>query len=246
MIEQISNPIVKPMSKGVIFTPSLPDIGNLEVNLDSSNSGGVVFDGSKISQWNDISGNGRHATQVSMASQPVPSTAFNVPGIEIAPADVFMNIPFTYDWTNNPFTLIAVASKGSGTSFRGIVSNRFGAGASNWFTLGQDGSNVILLERTFPAVPSLTSGFDPRNQPPQIYEYNHGTSDSLYINGVLADTDVVGNIGGLTNDLRIGWWVGALQGWAGPINQFLIWSKSINGDERFDILAALRPKWQGL
>jgi len=245
MIGQISNPIVKPIVLGPIFTPALPDISNLEINLDASESGSILTPTGNVSAWLDIE-KGNNATQVLLASQPTFGTINNVPGVNFGSVDSVMNLPFTYDWTNLPFTIIAVATKRNSTGFRGIISNRFGAGAGNWWIVGQNISQLMVLERTRPTLPVMDFSFDARSQPPQIYEFNHNSNDTIYLNGVLTDTQASGAIGGLTNDLKIGRWLTASQAWDGFHHQILVYSKSINVDERSDLMAALRPKWQGL
>jgi hypothetical protein len=50
-------------------------ISGLAVWLDASVSSSITLNGGNVSQWNDLSGNGRNATQATAASQPSYSTA---------------------------------------------------------------------------------------------------------------------------------------------------------------------------
>ena len=50
------------------FTPR--SIAGLALWLDGADANSVTLNGSTVSQWNDKSGNGRHATQATAASQP--------------------------------------------------------------------------------------------------------------------------------------------------------------------------------
>lgn len=46
-------------------------LAGLELWLDASNSASITLNGSNVSQWDDLSGNGRHATMATAANQPL-------------------------------------------------------------------------------------------------------------------------------------------------------------------------------
>jgi hypothetical protein len=58
--------LLRPRATG--FNPK--SIPGLALWLDGSSASSVTLNGSTVSQWNDLSGNGRHATQATAASQP--------------------------------------------------------------------------------------------------------------------------------------------------------------------------------
>ena len=58
--------LLRPLATG--FSPK--QIAGLALWLDGSVSTSVTLNGSTVSQWNDLSGNSRHATQGTAASQP--------------------------------------------------------------------------------------------------------------------------------------------------------------------------------
>lgn len=254
MITQVSTPIIIPVTSSVIFQRPLPDIGNSEVDLNAADSGSFRFDAQKIPRWNDFRRNGIAATQSSVVAQPSFGVSNNLPGVKFGGLDHVLDVNFTYDWTNNPFTIIAVASKLSGLSFEGIIGNRFGAGSAQWFTLGSadtggGGAPQMEVETTVP-FPNLVSTplFDARDAGAQIYEYNHIPSgnDTFYLNGTLQNTQSAVAIGGVTNDLKIGRWLLASQTWNGFMHQILIYSKSITTIERDDLNETLIINWPNL
>ncbi|MEA3272466.1 MAG: hypothetical protein U9P90_02255 [Patescibacteria group bacterium] len=77
-------------TSSILWTPA--NLTNLELWLDASDSGTITKDGSnKVSQWDDKSGNGNHATQGTEANQP----AYNA-------ADNSVNFDGSNDWMQLP------------------------------------------------------------------------------------------------------------------------------------------------
>lgn len=60
--------LLRPTASGG-FNPK--KIAGLELWLDANNSASITLNGSNVSQWNDLSGNGRHATNATAAEQPL-------------------------------------------------------------------------------------------------------------------------------------------------------------------------------
>jgi hypothetical protein len=75
------------------WTPA--DLTGLALWLDADDSSTITLNGSTVSQWDDKSGNDRHATQATAVSQP----AYNATGLNGKPAlitddvDDRMNLP---------------------------------------------------------------------------------------------------------------------------------------------------------
>jgi hypothetical protein len=91
------------------FTPILPVTSNLFARYDASNSGSITLSGSNITQWNDISGNGKTATQSTSTSRPtlVASGLNGRNTISFDGNSDFFNISNTTVLSNN-FTVYAV------------------------------------------------------------------------------------------------------------------------------------------
>lgn len=62
----MNNRLMRPRLSG--FNPL--SISGLAAWYDASNAGSVTLNGSTVSQWNDLSGNGRHQTQATASLQP--------------------------------------------------------------------------------------------------------------------------------------------------------------------------------
>ena len=62
--------LLRPLASG--FNPK--SIANLGLWLDASDTSSLTLNGSTVSEWRDLSGNGRHAVQASAALQPGATT----------------------------------------------------------------------------------------------------------------------------------------------------------------------------
>lgn len=76
--------LLRPRASGGFDPRSIP---GLAVWLDASRSSSITLNGSNVSSWADLSGNGRNATQATAASQPAYSTAA-LNGRNVVTADV--------------------------------------------------------------------------------------------------------------------------------------------------------------
>ena len=130
--------LVDPYRFGVPWTPSRITTA---LWLDAADASTVTTVSGAVSQWNDKSGNGRHATQSTAANRPTyPATTLNnISTIE-------------FDGTNDVLT--ATLSSGLGSSFgvfavvvplryqtiEGYVVSEVASYSNYWFTLGRGGT----------------------------------------------------------------------------------------------------------
>lgn len=84
-----------------------------------------------VSQWNDLSGNGRHFKQSSAGNRPTKSTVFEAGAIDFAPSS-FLSLDSVFDGiTGDAYTVAMVASLPSWSSgYRGLSLQ---SGASKYF-----------------------------------------------------------------------------------------------------------------
>lgn len=219
---------------------------NIAVHLDAMLTDTIQITGGKVHAWLGVNGV-NSAVQTIEGSKPVLGTAFSRPGVKFDATDDYMVAPFTYDWTNNPFTVLVVATKLASTGFKGIIGNRFPSTPASWWTLGQDDPSNMVVERTSGDV-LLTYGFNAQSQPPQIYEFAHNpgaSTDTIYRNGTLATSQAtVANIGGVSNELRIGNWVVPTQSLDGLIHEVIVRVDLLNPTQRAAFVASAAAKWQ--
>jgi len=141
----------------------------------------------------------------------------------------YIDTPLTLDWTANNWTICLWASRNvaAASNFKGIFSNRFGAGAGHWLTIGRYNVNRAVVEwGTGTAI-----DFDGNDCPTSLTHYavvKTGTLLSLYLNGVLVNTQDIGaaSIGDTTNAVKLGNWLAlnADQAWHGVIDDVRIYN----------------------
>lgn len=196
--------------------------------------------------WEDQKNNFDAAQSVS-ASRLTVGTVFGEQGAQVDVVDDFMTIPFFYDWTNLPFTILVVATRLASTGFKGIITNRNPNGSGSWFTMAQQDTSNMRVERTGGNT-ALNFNFDAKSQPPQIYEYNHNPTagrDQVYRNGILeSDVATLSNIGDITKILRIGTHTFNIRSWDGFLHQVEIWTGLFSPAFRASRNTELNLKWQ--
>ena len=141
------------------------------------------------------------------------------------------------DWNNINFTVEAWAKLEVDNTWRGLVGNRFGAGNANWWTLGirSDGEVVIETGPTGKVV-YLRSKVYPAGLGWKHYvAVKSGNVFKLFISIISRGTlTIPGNVGGTTNELRIGMWAGLPQIWYGLISLVLVYSRVLTFQEILD------------
>jgi hypothetical protein len=114
-----------------LLTPDkIPGI-NIAAWFSAMESGSVILDGTTASQWSDISGNNRHATQATKANQPT-YTPNGLNGKPVLTFDgVNDNMAVNYNYAGNAATLYAVAARlPGGSSEQWVFSSYDGMGGS--------------------------------------------------------------------------------------------------------------------
>jgi len=162
--------------------------------LDAADASTITTVSEAVSQWNDKSGNGRHASQNTAANRPVVTSA------GLGGKDVI-----TFDGTNDALT--ATLSSGLSSSFgvfavvvplrnqtlEGYVVSEVSSYSNYWFSLGRggvslgqkmgigmfDGTNNPISENL--ALPTLSNGYimngirDTAASPRKLFYYENAT-----------------------------------------------------------------------
>lgn len=231
---------------------------NLKLWLDSGDSTTFTYGTSpKLSQWDDKSGNGNNFSQPTSVDQPtfLANSINNLDGININGVNEWMYAPsFGIDWTADDFTVFVVAQMDADgavgfAKYRGIIGTRFGPGSGSWWTVGQHGFlNTIGIETSGGFF--ADSNFSAPGAGPfvtMLRKTGSGTGSpmELFINNVsLTSINLTASgIGSTANDIGIGRWLGADQGWKGEMGEFLVFNKSLSATEVKMIYDYLSKKW---
>lgn len=224
------------------FSPA--SIAGLKVWLDVSNYGSLTFNGTNVSQINDLSGNGFHATQSTGSWQPAyqatgfngrPCVYFNASIVQrlVSSATIanYINTPTT----NPQFTLLAAwysqttantgsIAWGSDSQANGRVffSSFFGLGTSGYFDVvnasgGRLGAFTLTQSKyTAPAI--LTA-------------YRHGSSMAVRGNGTVdaSKSNASGSFSTTTAKLSLGSADGT--GGASYLAEVLVYSAALSATD---------------
>jgi len=219
-----------------VWTPMDVDTS---VWYDSSDLDSITLVDNRVSQWNDKSGNGNHATQGTAAARPFISEDAETGLNQLLwnGLDINLDSGFSMDWTYDPWTVFIVATAaGSLGGLGGLIGNRFGS-FSAWWTLGFN-STIMAMEGGPPF------GNDPRGAGKQIYSFNRpSTLMEGFLNGTSTGTATVGLCGGVGSILKLGRWFTTGQQWVGKVQEVIILERVPSVDERKKVEGYLAHKY---
>jgi len=128
-----------------------PSLISTALWLDAADASTVNATSNAVNQWNDKSGNARHATASSTARPTYNPTAFNSrPGLtfdgtaNVLRADSLATIAQGDD---SPFSVAVVFNATSGSTFRNLLGFGSSGGSSYFHTLQFDVSNLFVQSR---------------------------------------------------------------------------------------------------
>lgn len=227
------------------FSPK--SISNLSLWLDAADANSFTLVGSNISQWNDKSGNNKHAIQSTGSNQPIylPSSVdfdgtanyMEVSGLNVRPANIFAVVKA--DSVTSGQMHIVRYGRNPGTSFE--------------FTIRQSNSDIVALwgYGTGTSLITLTgtgSGTLTRQLLTSTWD---GTQANLYVNGTSvassnrSDSQFVG-----TSVIRIGASFATDSDtsapsllWNGTMNEILLFNQTPSRSDREKLEGYLAWKW---
>jgi len=181
--------LLRPLATG--FNPK--SIAGLAVWLDMSKESSVTLNGSTVSQVNDLSGNGLHATQPTAANQPTYASTINgrrvVTTTDSPATNLFVVDPVA---ANTGLSLFAVLRR-EGSSSRhltfgvGANSEQVTAGATGWVALFQSGINAAASFANNTTQAAVPGGFS--NNETAVFALTHSGSEIInYKNGSASAT----------------------------------------------------------
>jgi hypothetical protein len=196
------------------FNPT--SISGLKLWLDVANTSSLTFNGSTVSQVNDLSGNGFHATQGTANNQPTYQAAgFNAkPTLFFDTTDSITSSATIADYfltpTTNPTTVLVMACYMPTLELSGTII--FGSDAQangRVFFNSHFGSSLFLFDTVNTSSGRLSAGSqtnDGWTAPHIMTAYRIGAVMSLRRNGVeiVGKTNASGNYSATTAKLQIG------------------------------------------
>jgi hypothetical protein len=247
--------LLRPIASGG-FNPK--SIAGLSLWLDSSKASSLTFNGGTVSQWDDLSGKGFHATQSTGNDQPTyQATGLNSrPTLFFDTTDSVLSTATTADLVLTPTTSPSMAfflvcympafiSSGAiAFSSETISSNRI------WFYSHFDlgaGNRAVF----FDTVNANTGRTSAQNQtdtgwgtPHILTAYRFGATMSVRRNGVqiAGRTDASGNYTATNLKLQLG---KAVDGGGSQmyLSEFLAYAQSLSTDQVDTIERSLARKW---
>lgn len=211
--------------------------------LDAADASTITESGGAVSQWNDKSGNARHATQATSNRRPVyTNSGLNGKNVLTFTDDFLANS--TTDWGDSASSVfIVLGATGSGT-FRNIITT--GTGLTNQWGYGITNANVY-------AIFQILVGAQPFSQASGITDIlcftsagRSGTSVSatLTTNGTLSGTQTRSNFG-LTSaaGIVIGSNNSVSEPFTGFIGELVLIPEIASTDNRQKIEGYLAHKW---
>jgi hypothetical protein len=216
------------------FTPL--SVAGCQMWLDADDASSFTYSsGVSVSQWNDLSGNGKHVTQGTAANQPSRNGSVNGrtsvvwdgsnDALKIAPASFTLAQPFT------AFAVVTLTgASNQDTVFDGdSVVCALAADTNDWVF----GTSTIL------------AGGQPTTAAQILTAVFNTTSSALYMNGGSAIAS--GGIGSNSlQGLRLGQLRSGLESFyqlGGSICEVIFYSSSLGSADRANVEAYLRTKW---
>lgn len=242
--------LLRPRASG--FNPK--SISGLKLWLDIANTSSLTFNGSTVSQVNDLSGNGFHATQGTANNQPTYQAAgFNSkPTLSFDTTDSITSSATIADYFLTPtsaptFTLLMacysplaadtgqiVFGSDSQANGRVLFSNNFGGNAGNvlFDTVNATGgrmNQVISQPTVAPHIMTI---------------YRHGATMAFRVDGVtlVTKTNASGNFATTTAKLQLGKCDGG-GGNSMYLSECIVYAAALSGSDLAKAERGLGKKW---
>lgn len=243
-----------PRANDLVIAGGPPVIGGCKLWLDATK--GVTKDGSNlVSQWNDQSGNGNHATQGTGANQPTWTAASS--GINGNPFLAFSSASSQYMTANGAATTFSGSDKPFSLAI--VFKKTTNSGTQNYFALGRassttpvhqlytNGSSNYAFYRRDDASSSVTTGAGtPDTSTHVVTVVFTGTDISIWVDGTNVVSAFAANVGTATFDtVGIGAWssTSILQPFNGAIGEVILHDSALGTTDRQTIEAYLTAKW---
>lgn len=223
---------------------------------DASVASSITSSATKVSQWNDLSGNGRHLTQATGALQPVTGTTTqNSKNVIVFDTQNINTATTSYGLTANALTIFFVAKK----TAAGAAANNYSRVVSLNKDVGDDYATTDAIS-SFYSTASL-GGYSPSSAiyrvnatiAAQALTYNQANTTAYRLNGTAVDlwqnaTTASGTTSATainSNKLALGSsWIGLSDGYLnGWIGEVLVYNTVMSNTDVTSTRDYLKTKW---
>lgn len=207
---------------------------------DASDTATITESGGGVSQWNDKSGNGNHATQGTSARRPIfgSKTIGTTQVIDFDAATTqFLNMPLTDVIGKEVWSVIAIDDYA--TTYSQLL---LGAGGNVQIGLNSSSQNLRLWQSSNPyGADSKSSATVPVDTPTVVGWLAHTDTKKFSVNGVLENTGDSYNSGSMTPQY-IG--RGQYAYLDGAVGEIIITSGTLTTEDRQRVEGYLAHKWK--
>jgi hypothetical protein len=211
-------------------------ISGLAVWFDASVSSSVTLNGGNVSQWNDLSGNGRHATQATAGNQPSYSTAaLNGKNVVVAQdsSRVLKTAAFQAGLPQTVFVVASTTGTNQGIFQRGVVNSIHALWRSTTFIARRGGGSD--------ATSTASDGY-------KVFTCVFTTTLSRLFVGSTQGTDNTTNVTATTPDSTDNrtlalFNLDSILGMVGGIAEFLYYNANLSASDQDKVRSYLSKKW---
>ncbi len=224
------------------FVPT--DIAGLQLWLDASDTASITHTANSVSQWNDKSGNSRHATQGTATNQPTTNTttinSLNAISFDGSNDRLVMNSGI-HSITGGQNTAFIVIDSENRVDLRNIVRGRVTTDADERFGISTNsGTTFVARNGTSNATDALTGAITDN-----YILVNHASSVlNAYVNGGVAGGGG-GFSSGACDQMVIGGYSATndAQAYAGRIGEIIMYNSALSTADLNRVGNYLATKW---
>ena len=226
-------------------------IPNLVARYDAMDSSSITLSGSDVTQWDDLSGNGRHATQTTSANRPKSGTRTinNKNALDFDGSNDYLlnnGVVASFTGEDKPFTIFMVSK--SDTTASDYIPWSLASSSSavmRWISLGS--SLFVRDDADVQTQLQITGSYNTNNQ--FITWRSTGLNFTGYINKTLTNTGTAYNRGTFTMNVAS---IGALRNssapsgsffWDGLIGEVIYYNRELTTTEVGQVHDYLSVKW---
>lgn len=226
-------------------------ITGLVARYDAADLTSISVSGSDVTQWNDLSGNARHATQGTATNRPKSGTrtlnSRNVIDFD-GTNDFLINagIAASYTGTNKPFTIFQVSQLDTTTGNQ--TSWSIANATANLPRIFSTNAQIIIRNNSGSEISTLITGAYNTNAQFLTYR-SSGTNITGFIDKTLIQTGFAYSQGAVSlNTANIGTFRGAafpsgVQFWNGVIGEMIYYDRELTLSEVSEVHDYLSDKW---